>query len=146
MTPVEEIYTLKGEKLYTGEKENICLQQITGNSFYAGISFAGDTDFNLLLGRDGKKEIRFVKENGFAGIRTSGVKSETVKFPADVDVIRNMEIFVDRRVVEIYLNGGEAAGTKLFYNSNTDGCFILEAEEPEKIERAEVSMMRPVWQ
>ncbi len=146
MTPVEEIYTLKGEKLYTGEKENICLQQITGNSFYAGISFAGDTDFNLLLGRDGKKEIRFVKENGFAGIRTSGVKSETVKFPADVDVIRNMEIFVDRRVVEIYLNGGEAAGTKLFYNSNTDGCFILEAEEPEKIERAEVSMMRSVWQ
>ena len=63
-----------------------------------------------------------VKENGFTGICTFGCESETVKFPADV-MIRNMEIFVDRRVVEIYLNGGEAAGTKLFYNSAEDGCF-----------------------
>ena len=146
MTPAEEIYTLKSERLYTGEKENIHLEHIAGNSFYAEITFSENTDFNLLLGRDGKKEIRFIKEKDFAGIRTSGVKSEGISFPADVDMVRDMEIFVDRRAVEIFINGGEAAGTKLFYNSGTEGCFVLEAERPEAVTRAEVTKMQSVWQ
>lgn len=146
MSPVEEIHTLKGHNLYTGEKENINLQHIPGNSFYAGITFSEDTDFNLLLGRDGKKEIRFIKEKGFTGIRTFGVKSECAVFPADVDTVTQMEIFVDRRVVEIYLNGGEAAGTKLFYNSAEDGCFVLEAAKPWAVKQAEVSKMQSIWQ
>ena len=110
------------------------------------ITFSENTDFNLLLGRDGKKEIRFIKEKDFAGIRTSGVKSEGISFPADVDMVRDMEIFVDRRAVEIFINGGEAAGIKLFYNSGTEGCFVLEAERPEAVTRAEVTKMQSVWQ
>lgn len=37
-----------------------------------------------------------------------------VRFPSDVSTVRYVEIFMDRRVAEVYLNHGEAAGTKLF--------------------------------
>lgn len=145
MNPAEEIYTLKGAKLYEGSRENVELPQIPGNSYYARISFEEDTDFNILLGKDGEKEIRFVKEGAFAGFRTKGVKSENVAFPADVEKVHDMEIFVDRRVVEIYLNGGEAAGTKLFYNSKTEGCFLLRAKRPDAVQLTEVSVMNSIW-
>ena len=78
-------------------------------------------------------------------LRTYGVKSEHVTFPADVDRVEKLEIFVDRRTAEIYVNDGEAAGTKLFYDTSDAGCFILHTDTPECIKRAEVFCMRSIW-
>ena len=74
--------------------------------------------------------------NDEKGLRltTHGVKSEHITFPADVERVEKLEIFVDRRTAEIYVNDGEAAGTKLFYDT------------PECIKRAEVFCMRSIWE
>ena len=62
-----------------------------------------------------------------------------------VEEVRDLEIYVDRRVAEVYVNGGEAAGTKVFYNSSTDGCFALNAETPEHVAWVEVACMKSIW-
>lgn len=76
---------------------------------------------------------------------TKGVKSEGINFRAEVKEVTALEIYMDRRVAEVYVNEGEAAGTKLFYNSSGKGCFILKAEQPEKIGEVEVSLMDGIW-
>lgn len=145
MTPVQEIRALKGKTLYEGKGENIRLPKIEGNAYRAGIRFSENTFFSILLGADGEKSISL--ENGEGGLRivTKGVKSEGVCFKADVEEVRDLEIYVDRRVAEVYVNGGEAAGTKVFYNSSTDGCFALDAETPEHVAWVEVACMKSIW-
>ena len=56
-----------------------------------------------------------------------------------------LEIFMDRRVVEVYVNEGETVGTKLFYNSSLEGCFELHTRHAEKIEEVEVSLINTIW-
>lgn len=145
MTPVQEIEVLKGNVLYEGRKENVTLDRIDGNAYRAEVIFNGNTPFTILLGRDGEKSISLVNDQDGLRILTKRVNSEGVCFKADVDEVRELEIYVDGRTVEIYVNKGEAAGTKVFYSSREDGCFALCAESQEKIERIEVALMQSIW-
>ena len=79
-------------------------------------------------------------------IKTYGVKSEHITFPAHVTRVEKLELFADRRTVEIYVNDGEAAGTKLFYDTSDAGCFILHTDASECIKRAEIFSMRSIWE
>lgn len=144
MTPVSEIYSLKGEQIYKGEKPAV-LGDIQGNSYYASVKFSKDTDFTILLGEDGDKRIILQKEGEKTSIRTTNVKSEGIDFRADVGEVKELEIFVDRRVVEIYINRGEAVGTKVFYNSSKKGCFTMTAREEAAVEMVEVTQMQSIW-
>ena len=76
---------------------------------------------------------------------TKGVKSEGICFKADVEEVRELEIYMDRRVAEVYVNGGEAAGTKVFYSGSKAGCFALDAETPENVVWAEAVCMKSIW-
>lgn len=145
MMPVEEVSLLKGENLYHGEKEDVSLTCIEGNAYRAKIRFLENTWFSILLGKDGEKEISLCNDEGGLRIVTKGVKSEGINFRADVKEVAVLEIYMDRRVAEVYVNEGEAAGTKLFYNSSSHGCFVLKAEKPGNIAEAEVSLMNGIW-
>lgn len=146
ITPVREIGTLEGKTLYEGKEENIRLPKIEGNAYRAGIRFSENTFFSILLGADGEKSISLVNDESGLHIVTKGVKSEGIRFKADVEEVRDLEIYVDRRVAEVYVNGGEAVGTKVFYNSSTDGCFVLDAKAPENVVWAEAVCMNSIWQ
>lgn len=76
---------------------------------------------------------------------TKGVKSEGIRFRADVEEVRALEIYVDGRTAEVYVNEGEAAGTKVFYNRSADGCFALDAETPAHVAWVEVACMKSIW-
>ena len=52
---------------------------------------------------------------------------------------------MDRRVVEVYVNEGEAVGTKLFYNTSAEGCFELCAMKAGNVVRAELALMKSIW-
>ena len=78
-------------------------------------------------------------------LETQGVPSEHVQFPAGVDKVKSLEIFVDRRVVEVYVNGGGAVGTKVFYGASGSGCFILHTDTPECISKADIFCMESIW-
>ena len=145
MTPIQEISLLKGEILYEGEKEDIDLPVIEGNAYRAEVSFEKNTFFTILLGKDGERSISLLNDRDGLRIVTRKVNSEGIRFRADIEEVRALEIYMDRRAVEIYVNGGEAVGTKVFYNSSEDGCFVLRAKERERILRAEVARMESIW-
>lgn len=145
LTPVEEIDLLEGEILYSGEKENINLNQIPGNTYRARITFNEETEFSILLGKDNEKEILLLNDKKGVRIQTRGVRSENILFKADVEKVEFLDIFVDHRVIEVYINEGEAVGTKLFYNTSESGCFMLNAEKQEAVKKAEISLMKSIW-
>lgn len=145
MTPVEEIASLKGEILYQGGGANITVPKIAGNAYRVQAAFAEDTFFTMLLGQDDDRSISLVHDAEGLRIVTKGVKSEGIAFRADVEEVKDLEIYMDRRVVEVYVNGGEAVGTKLFYSTSAEGCFELCAEREENIAQVELALMNSIW-
>lgn len=140
--PVKEIYSLKEKELYRGEAKSVEVTGIGNNRYYAKVRFEKACDFHLLLGEDKEKSISLVGRDGKVSLEMKGVPSEKVQFPSCVDGCRNAEIFVDGRTVEVYLNDGEDVGTRLFYNSSTDGIFRLESTE---LSRTELYTMNSIW-
>lgn len=144
MKPVEEIDSLKAQIIYQG-KEMPSISGILGNSYYTHITFHRNIPFTILLGQDGDKKLVFCNGEEGAGFKTFGVKSQGIFFKADVKEVLELEIFVDRRVVEVYINQGEAAGTKLFYQSSKEGCFVMESQYPEEIADLQIAAMKSIW-
>ena len=62
-----------------------------------------------------------------------------------MEEVRTLEIYMDRRVVEVYVNKGEAVGTKVFYSTSEEGHFELCAMRTENIVQAELALMRSIW-
>ncbi len=146
LTPVKEIESLKSGILYQGQGEEICLKDITPNTYKAELELKEDVPFSICLSESEDGKMLLINDGKGLRIKTHGVKSEHVTFPADVDRVEKLEIFVDRRTAEVYVNDGEAAGTKLFYDTSDAGCFILHTDTPECIERAEIFCMRSIWE
>ncbi|MDO4308337.1 MAG: glycoside hydrolase family 32 protein [Eubacteriales bacterium] len=140
--PVKEVYDLKDKLLYSGKENALKLENIPDNCYYAKISGEMQGDFSILLGKDKDKTICLKAEGGTLFLKTSGVKSEAIRFVSSVRNFKNAEIFVDGRTVEVYLNDGEDVGTKLFYNSQTEGCFELASRE---LLQVEIYTMKSIW-
>ncbi len=146
LTPVKEMEELKEGSLYQGQGEEIFLEEITPNTYKAELEFSEDISFKICLSENGGSRMMLINDEKGLRIKTHGVKSEHITFPADVDNVLKLEIFVDRRTAEVYINDGEAAGTKLFYDTSDHGCFILHTDTPESIKKAEVFGMRSIWE
>lgn len=142
--PIQEIYQQKGRCYCDVPGQNLSLEHLNHNSYYAKLTFTEDTAFDILLGKNEIGEIRLVRSENHLQIVTKGVKSHYVHFVTDIERLTDVEIFVDRRLVEVFANGGEKAGTKLFYQT-TDGIFQAEFTEPEAVERVEIYEMKGIW-
>lgn len=145
MTPVREMDLLKGETLVQSREENLTLPKVERNAYRVEIKFDKNTCFTILLGKDGERELFLVNDKEGLCLVTKGVKSEGIRFRADVEEVRALEIYVDGRTAEVYVNEGEAAGTKVFYNRSADGCFALDAETPAHVAWVEVACMKSIW-
>ena len=142
--PVEEVYSLLGETVLeeNGKREISCT--VPGNSYWAKLSLSRPGDFSILLGEEEDRSIHLVCRNGVTELKTKGVKSEAVGFTSDVEKVTEIEIFVDRRLVEVYLNDGEGAGTKLFYHHSKEGQFAARFDE-DILENVQVRLVNSAW-
>lgn len=145
LTPVQECYGLLGEKLLEGGN-TACVGRIAipGNSYYVRMSLEGDGDFSVLLAQDGEETLTLERRDGVTGFVSGKKEARDVRFPADVSQVREIEIFVDRRVAEVFLNLGEAAGTKVFYQESQDGCFEARVLSG-SIKAFQVCRMKSIW-
>ena len=143
-SPIKEIYQLKGKCFCNVSKQDIRLKHLNLNSYYANIEFSCDTDFEILLGKDGDAEIRLVRKEKELRLVTQGVKSHFVKCVTELERLEKLEIFVDHRLVEIFANEGEKAGTKLFYHEK-DGIFQAHFDTEECVEAVEIYEMKGIW-
>lgn len=144
-TPVKEVYTLKGALLAAAPKQNLSLETLPGNRYFVTMRLDGQTDFDLLLAKTDEASIRLMCRSGITEIKTEGVPTQSVRFPAEVECVRTIEIFVDRRTIEVYLNDGEAVGTKVFYSEEKEGCFKAVFDHPELVSTLEVYQMKSIW-
>lgn len=117
---------------------------IPGNSFLVKIWVKGEQDFRVIAAREGKDTLSLVRRNGITGLVSTRKEVEGIHFPSDIRNVRYVELFVDRRVTEVYLNHGESAGTKLFYQEGSTGYLEAEFEEG-GLERLEVWTMESIW-
>lgn len=145
MEPVPQIYSLKDQILYKGRGRKISVKPIAGNTYYVKITFCADTDFNITLIRDEKGFIGLQKKGHITEIVTYGRKKSNIRFVADVAEVSFLEIFVDRRLTEVFINHGEAVGSKLFYTEKFDGEFEFSAEQEDALEEIEVAHMNSIW-
>lgn len=143
--PVEEIYTLLGKNICDVTGQNLSIKHLNQNGYYARIDFNKSTDFTILLGvsKDGK--LWLIKEQKCIRIKTEGVKSKYVNFETEVEQVKKVEIFVDRRLTEVFINDGEEAGTKLFYQDSSDGIFKASFQEEGEVDRIQIFAMESIW-
>lgn len=145
MKPAEECYQLLGERLFRAENAGkIPYTRIPGNSFYSKVLLSGDGDFRILLAKDGEDSLSLVRRDGITSIVSTKEEIRQVQFPSDVKAVREIEIFMDRRMAEVFLNRGEGAGTKLFYQNGLDGCLEAEFADGDLIE-LEVREVKSIW-
>ncbi len=145
MEPVKECYNLLGEnQIRAAGSAHVKKQTIPGNSYYVKLRINGDGDFKLLLAQDGDDTLTLERTGGVTELVSTKKETEGVRFPSGIDEVREIEVFVDRRLTEVFLNHGEAAGTKLFYQDSTEGCFEADFCEGE-LEQLEVYRMQSIW-
>lgn len=142
--PVKECYGLLKERIFAVSGQEVSPVIVPGNSFFVKIKLGDDRDFLVTLAREGDDALYLERKNGVTSLVSTRKEVSEVRFPSDVSTVRYVEIFMDRRVAEVYLNHGEAAGTKLFYQESTRG--HLEADfAAGSLKRLEVWTMESIW-
>ncbi|MEH2930553.1 GH32 C-terminal domain-containing protein [Candidatus Ventrimonas sp. KK005] len=120
------------------------MTQIPGNSYHVEMSLEGEGDFTILLAKDGDETLTLERKDGITGLVSQKEKAKEIRFLADVSRVEEIEIFVDRRVTEVFLNRGEAVGTKVFYQESKDGCFLAQIWEG-TMKKVKISQMKSIW-
>lgn len=124
MRPARECDALNGDCLLkTGVGTHAAVDPIPGNAYHATVSLKGDGDFTIVLARDGEDSLSLVRKDGETSLISTKANVRNIRFPSGIRNVREIEIYTDRRLTEVFLNEGEAAGAKLFYQDSRDGCF-----------------------
>lgn len=143
--PEEAVYSLKKERLYEGNGESIHMEAIPGNAWYARLEFGMETEFDMCLMKGKSSSLHITYRQGVIKLATENGSIARPDGGAELEKIRELEIFVDRRMVEVFVNGGERTGTRVFYGDGDNGIFSAEFSRPEAVAMAEVSAMESIW-
>ena len=143
--PIEEVYRLQRELLLWQNGGKAVSVEVPGNSYYSCIEFCGKTEFEISLFDDGKDYLKIIGNNSMVELISSKNKDPQERFVAETEELKKLEIFMDRRTVELYLNDGEKAGTKIFMNPNRNGRITFRFAEETKVTHIRVHRMEAIW-
>lgn len=77
-------------------------------------------------------------------LAAKGVKSEAADCVTRIDTLKKLEIFMDHRTVEVFVNDGERAAAKIFYQEK-DGIFEARFSDEEHVGSVEIYEMKGIW-
>ncbi len=143
--PAKEVYSLLGEVLFEGKGCTAADIKIPGNCYYSELLFSDNTGFEITLAVDGEDSMKLLGDKGELEILSTKNRDKDARFATKTEKIRKIEIFMDRRVVEVYVNDGERAGTKIFVNHSKGGVFRAFFDEPARVKRVLVRKMETIW-
>lgn len=143
--PIREIYELMGEILYSGIQISDMSVKIEGNTYYCKVLLTGDTDYDILLAQDGKDYIKIIGTARKLELISTKNKCRNSRFLIETEQIEKIEIFMDRRVTELYLNDGEKTITKIFVNNSSDGVLKAHFGKKENISNLLVRKVNSIW-
>lgn len=143
--PVRTIYNLMQETIYKGTEKNVNLENIRGNCYHVVLKLQEASDFRMTLYKWKNRKLYLEQKDGKIRFHTVGMGAKNMFCPADINGATEVEIFVDRNVCEVYLNGGQSAGTKKFYQNSEAGNFELHVSADGEVEQLTVEKMKNIW-
>ena len=143
--PIRGIYQLIRYPVYEGCDEDVELSGIEGNTYYVRLELETPADFRMTLYKWKDRKLYLEKKDGQCRFRTVGEGAKNILYPADIDQVTVVEVFVDRNVCEVFLNEGQAAGAKKFYQQSEMGNFEFHAQEKGAVKSLMVEKMEGIW-
>lgn len=143
--PVQGIYQLIRYPVYEGCDENVELSGIEGNTYYVRLELEHSADFRMTLYKWKDRKLYLEQKDGQCRFRTVGEGAKNILYPADIDQVTVVEAFVDRNVCEVFLNEGQAAGAKKFYQQSEMGNFEFHVQEKGAVKSLLVEKMEGIW-
>ena len=143
--PVQGIYQLIRYPVYEGCDENVELSGIEGNTYYVRLELEHSADFRMTLYKWKGRKLYLEQKDGQCRFRTVGEGAKNILYPADIDQVTVVEVFVDRNVCEVFLNEGQAAGAKKFYQQSEMGNFEFHVQEKGAVKSLLVEKMEGIW-
>ena len=110
---------------------------------------ADDADAIMVLAKgvnpqDGRPtELLLQRTDGVTRLVAKGTAVEDVDFDSGITDVRQVEVFFDRNVVEVFLNGGQTAGSMLFQGADGDGDFA--SRRPARSMRLMRDALNGIW-
>ena len=148
--PVDEVYReLLGEHLAVHGDGGDMVVTAPGNAYYANVHLADDADAIMVLAKgvnpqDGRPtELLLQRTDGVTRLVAKGTAVEDVDFDSGITDVRQVEVFFDRNVVEVFLNGGQTAGSMLFQGADGDG--ELRIASSGKIDAVDARALNGIW-
>lgn len=141
MTPVKEVYELLDECLFESSDKQINTE-IPDNVWHAVIEISEGSSFDMVVAAEGEKSLTLSGFSGKTVLKANGTKSAAADFIAETSPVYKIEIFMDRKVCEVFINDGEAAGAKVFYKKDCRGKFEAVFEAPKHIQ---IHQMKGCW-
>lgn len=74
-----------------------------------------------------------------------GEGAKNILYPVEISDVTTVEVFVDRNVCEVFLNDGQAAGAKKFYQQSETGNFEFHVQEKGTVKSLVVEKMEGIW-
>lgn len=143
--PVKEVYDLLGTCLMEQNYGNDVELMIPGNSFYGCVQFEKESSFEIVLYEDETDFLKVVGNGNMVELISSKNKDEGARFVADVQKLEKLELFIDRRMIELYVNDGEKVGTKIVVNHTKQGCFNARFDNKDAVKQIQVYEMETIW-
>lgn len=143
--PIQGIYQLIRYPVYEGSREDVEISGIEGNTYYVKLELEKAADFRMTLYKWKDRKLYLEQKDGQCRFRTVGEGARNILYPADIGPVTSAEIFVDRNVCEVFLNEGQAAGAKKFYQQSETGSFEFHIQEKGAVKSLMVEKMEGIW-
>lgn len=143
--PVQGIYRLIRYPVYEGCGEDVEVTGIEGNTYYVKLEMEKPSDFRMTLYKWKDRKLYLEQKDGQCRFRTVGEGAKNILYPAEISDVTTVEVFVDRNVCEVFLNDGQAAGAKKFYQQSETGNFEFHVQEKGTVKSLVVEKMEGIW-
>jgi|GEM_PF-4578825 len=145
ITPFSGIEELKNEAIDLpasdhGEKE------VSDMTFVWKLSFSGKSEMSLTLAENSSSRLSLYYQDCQLMLKYDDEK-DSIPSPLAVSIaqLENLEIFVDRSVVEIFVNNGEAYGCLSYFMTCPSRRIHYAFSNPECIKNNQIRMLESIW-
>lgn len=145
MSPVREIEKLEGKLLYESRRgDDLRVTAHDENCYRLDIEFTSDSDFELCLTKNKTAAVALSRHD--AELLLIVGDDEPCKCSLQGDGLKRLTVYLDRSVIEIFVNNGESAGARRYYLVEPEMWITGHFTHPDAIRRVTIKKMKSIWE
>lgn len=145
--PAKEIYELLYHKVKIIQDGTV-LNKVPKlfNQYHLDIALKEHTDFKIILVQNSTNHLGLQYDGKCIEILYGKKdKQSEVSLFQPINKLTNIEIFVDKSVIEIFVNKGEYVGTKTYFFEPESNSLQYDFERRQAVQQLEVAKIRSIW-